>query len=76
MSITEILITGYDGENGIFATSVTPDRARIIRVTDAADGWSAVDSISEVASTAFDSLLEVLAEMGVNARTTVAAASR
>lgn len=63
--VTEILITGYDGEDTVFAIDLTPGRAKTILMTEHVGGVSTVDSVFEVASPAFDPLLQILEGMGV-----------
>ena len=78
MNITEILITGYDGDTGVFAMTSTRERSRTILTTEDADGQSRVDSVLDLdlATTTFDDLLNLLTELGVTSCQPAAAGSR
>jgi len=60
---SEVLITAYDGDNVVSATSLTPGRAKTIFTTEDADGQSTVDSVLEVVTPAFDPLLQILDDL-------------
>ena len=70
MNITEILITGYDHGNEVFATNLTHDRAKTIFVTTRSpDGCSTVASTHEVPAHALDPIMQILKQSGVVHRT-------
>ena len=75
LNISEILITGYDGENAAFAMSLSPHRMRTIFMTEGSDG-PIMDSACEVATPAFDSVLRVLADLEAFSSSSAAVAAR
>ena len=44
MQITEMLITGYDGEKAVFAVSLFPDNAKAVLTKPDENGETVVDS--------------------------------
>jgi hypothetical protein len=47
MKITEMLVTGYDGDRPVFVVNVFPDTAKALLVTADADGQDAVETAAE-----------------------------
>jgi len=76
MNVTEILITGYDGDSAVFATSLAPGRAKTVFTAEDADGQSAVDSVLDVATPAFGQLVQMLKDLKVLSRSEFAAAAK
>lgn len=70
MNITEILITGYDGDSGLFATSLTPGHARTILTTTDDEGNVLVDSVREQATPEFAAVREILGNLGITSAST------
>jgi hypothetical protein len=76
MNVTEVLITGYDGKTTVFAASLVPGRAKMIFATEDGDGQSTVDSVFEAVTPAFDSLLDILRDLGALNRPSAAVAAK
>lgn len=65
MSITEILITAYDGDTEVFATNLLPDRAKTIFSLAADHNHSTVGSVREVITDAITPIVQILEDLGV-----------
>jgi hypothetical protein len=68
MRITELLVTGYDGDKVVFTTDLTAEGAETILTRTDADGETAVEAVSTQRSEAFGSLVETLTELTESAR--------
>jgi hypothetical protein len=65
MNVTELLVTGFDGEKAVFAASLTPDRvATIVTSTDTA-GKTTVEAAGEQTTPAFDSIRRLVEELAI-----------
>lgn len=60
MSTTEMLITGYDGDDAVFAVNITPGRATVVLTRTNEQGETVVDSNWKQATDAFTALRDVL----------------
>lgn len=76
MDITEILITGYDGDNEVFVASLTNDRARTIFTVADADGQSTVESVKEVNTEALATVMRLFEDAGIVRRPESAGVTR
>lgn len=56
MNITELLVTGYDGDEAVFAATLTPGEAKVVLTSTDDEGGTAVDSAWEQA---YDDFTEV-----------------
>lgn len=70
MKINEILITGYDDGRAVFAANLTPGRATSVNTTEGAEGEPVVDSVRDVVTDAFVTVMNGLAELGLVADAT------
>lgn len=57
---TEMLITGYDGDDSVFAVTITPGRATVVLTRTNEHGETVVDSNWKQATDAFTALRDVL----------------
>jgi hypothetical protein len=76
MNITEILITGYDGDSEVFATNVTGDSAKTAFTAATSGGESIVESVRETTTNALGPLVRVLEDLGLVRRSEPASASK
>jgi hypothetical protein len=53
MQITELLITGYDGEDAVFAVTLAPNEANVVLTSTDDNGETVVDSAWRQATDAF-----------------------
>lgn len=60
MKITELLITGYDGNRPIFVVNVFPETATTLLVTTDDDGEEAVAGIAERTTQMFKPMKKLL----------------
>ena len=65
MNITEILITAYDGDTEVFATSLMTDHAKTIFAATDDRTCPTVGSIREVITDALNPVVQILEDLGV-----------
>ncbi|GIH06656.1 hypothetical protein Rhe02_47230 [Rhizocola hellebori] len=65
MNITELLITGFDGERAVFAVNLSPDMARAIFTESDDDGQVTVDATAQYASGLFGPLAKLFDGMTI-----------
>lgn len=56
MNLTELLITGYDGDKAVFAMTLMPDKANVVLTS----GETVVDSTQQRTTGAFTEIHELL----------------
>ncbi|GIH07111.1 hypothetical protein Rhe02_51780 [Rhizocola hellebori] len=60
MKVTELLITGFDGDEPVFAVTLVPDGATAVLTATDGEGGAAVDSIAKQETDVFSSVRELL----------------
>lgn len=60
MNVTELLVTGYDGNEPLFVVKLAPDEATTVRTVTDAGGETTVDSIAKQATDVFASVRQLL----------------
>ncbi|WP_117215353.1 hypothetical protein [Allorhizocola rhizosphaerae] len=65
MNITELLITGYDGEKAVFAVNLSSNAATMVVGTEGTRGEVIVDSVSCQPTPAFSEVWKVLQHLPV-----------
>jgi hypothetical protein len=63
MNITELLITGFDGDRAMFAVNLSPDLARAIFTEPDDDGQVTVDVTAQYATGLFGPLAKLFLDM-------------
>lgn len=63
MNITELLITGYDGAAILFATTLTPDEAFVMKPGTKAEGEPLVGEARQKAAEAFVAVRDLMNEI-------------
>ncbi|HZM82267.1 MAG TPA: hypothetical protein VFC19_41640 [Candidatus Limnocylindrales bacterium] len=63
MPITELLITGYDGEEPVVAVNLAPDTAAVALTGKGDKGDTVVDSAWEQSSNAFAAIHELIDDL-------------
>lgn len=63
MNITELLITGYDGAAILFATTLTPDEALVMKPGTKAEGEPVVGEARQKATEAFVAVRDLMNEI-------------
>jgi hypothetical protein len=60
MNITELLITGYDGAAILFATTLTPEEAKVVKPGSSAEGETVVGEAWQEATDAFAAICDLM----------------
>ncbi|HEX6683761.1 MAG TPA: hypothetical protein VF062_13240 [Candidatus Limnocylindrales bacterium] len=60
MNLTELLVTGYDGDKAVFATNLTAESAASILAATSLEDGSRVEAGVELAGPAFRTLAQAL----------------
>ena len=60
MNVTELLVTGFDGDKPVFAVTLAPDGATAVLTAADGKGGTAVDSITKQETDVFASVRELL----------------
>ena len=60
MNFTELLITGYDGDEAVFAVTLAPHQANAVLTSTAGNGDTVVDSTQQHATDAFAEIQQLL----------------
>lgn len=60
MNLTDLLVMGYDGDRPVFTCYLTASEAATILTGTDADGDTAVEAVSDQATTAYASVVEAL----------------
>ncbi len=60
MKITELLITGYDGDRPVFVVDILPETAKVVLTKPGDDGQTAVDAATEEATPIFFPIQKLL----------------
>lgn len=60
MNVTELLVTGYDGDEPLFVVKLAPDEATTVRTIADEDGEATVDSVAQQATDVFASVRQLL----------------
>lgn len=68
MRITELLVTGYDGDKVVFTTDLTPVSAATILTGTDDDGETVVEAVSNESTRAFGSMVRTLTKLTESAR--------
>ena len=68
MRITELLVTGYDGDKIVFTSDLTPEGATTILTGTDDRGEIAVEAVSRESARAFKSVVETMTRMAASAR--------
>jgi hypothetical protein len=67
MNLTELLVTGYDGDKVVLATNLTSTKAASILAATSIDNGSAVEASAALAEPAFNTLVQVLQDLTTHA---------
>jgi hypothetical protein len=68
MNVTELLVTGFDGDKAIFAASLTPGNAVTIMTSTDEGGRTTVETAGEQTTPAFDSIRRLVEELALSQR--------
>jgi hypothetical protein len=60
MNVTEILITGFDGEEPVFAVNLSSDVATVAPTSSDEDGNVVLDEVRQQATDAFEAIWKIL----------------
>lgn len=63
MNITELLVTGYNGDQVVFTSDLTPDLTTTVLTRTDADGETFVEKVESLETAAFNTLVPVLREL-------------
>ncbi len=63
MNVTELLVTGFDGDKAIFAASLTPNMAAHIVASSDRDEDTALQVCAERAAPAFSSICRLIEDL-------------
>lgn len=69
MNITELLVTGYDGNEPLFVVKLAPGEATSVRTATDDSGETTVDSIARQTTDLFASVRELLEGLAPKATT-------
>lgn len=63
MNVTELLVTGYDGDQPVFAVNLANDTASVVTTGTDAKGETSVESTYDRASQAFTGVRDLIKEL-------------
>ncbi|HZM76487.1 MAG TPA: hypothetical protein VFC19_12210 [Candidatus Limnocylindrales bacterium] len=63
MHLTELLVTGYDGNEAVFAVTLAPDEANVVLTSTDDNGETVVDSARRQATDIFAEIQELLEQV-------------
>lgn len=67
MNVTELLVTGYDGDEPLFAVALGPDAAMTVKTGIDGEGEAIVDSVARQSADVFVEMRDMLQDLVVAA---------